>query len=296
MTTENTVKTVFLLVALTALMVFVGRLIGGTGGMAFAFALALVMNFVAYWFSDKMALAMAGAKEVSESEAPELHRLVEQLASYARLPKPRVHIIDNPSPNAFATGRDPQHAAVAVTTGIVNLLSTKELAGVLSHELAHIKNRDTLIATIVATMAGAIMIMADMARWAMIFGGSRGEDEEEGGGAGGLVGGLLMIILAPIAAMLIQLAISRAREYGADAAGARISGQPLALAGALEKLEMGVSMRPMAVNTAAAHLFIVNPLTGGGLMGLFSTHPPIADRAARLREMALRPSAYGIMG
>lgn len=295
MTTNNTVKTVFLLVALTALMVFVGRLIGGTGGMTFAFALALVMNFVAYWFSDKMALAMAGAKEVAESEAPELHRLVEQLASYARLPKPRVHIIDNPSPNAFATGRDPQHAAVAVTTGILNLLGPKELAGVLSHELAHIKNRDTLIATIVAAMAGAIMIMADMARWAMIFGGSRGEDEEEGGAAG-LVGGLLMIILAPIAAMLIQLAISRAREYGADATGARISSQPLALASALEKLEMGVSMRPMAVNTAAAHLFIVNPLTGGGLMGLFSTHPPIADRAARLREMALRPSAYGIMG
>jgi len=290
--TGNTLKTVALLAALTALFLFVGRLIGGSGGMFFALILSLLMNMGAYWFSDKIALAMAGAKEVSYEEAPELHRLVEQLAAHARLPKPRIYVINNPSPNAFATGRDPKHAAVAVTTGILNILDRQELAGVLAHELAHIKNRDTLIATLVATMAGAITMLADMARWALIFGGMRGDDEE-GGGLGEVAAGMLMIFLAPIAAVLIQLAISRAREYGADYTGARITGQPLALASALEKLAAVVQMRPMDVNPATAHLYIVHPLSGG-LAGLFSTHPPIQERVARLRQMAMNPARFGL--
>lgn len=291
MSTGNTIKTVFLLTALTVLFLLVGQALGGRGGMIFAFGLAMVMNFGSYWFSDKIALQMAGAREVSYEEAPDLHRLVEELSTYARIPKPRVYVIENGSPNAFATGRDPQHAAVAVTTGIMRILSRTELAGVLAHELAHIKNRDTLIATVVAAVAGAITMLAHMAQWAMIFGGRRGDDEGEG--AGGLVGSLLMIILAPIAATLIQLAISRAREYDADAIGARILGEPNALANALEKLEAGVRHLPMEASQATAHLYIVNPLSGG-LAGLFSTHPPIAERVSRLRRMSMQTTGYGV--
>lgn len=291
MSSGNTLKTVFLLTLLTGLFLLVGQAIGGRGGMMFAFVLAMGMNFMSYWFSDRIALQMAGAKEVSYGEAPDLHRLVEQLADYARLPKPRVYVIESASPNAFATGRDPNHAAVAVTTGILRILSTNELAGVLAHELAHIKNRDTLIATVVAAIAGAITMLAHMAQWALIFGGRRSDDEGEG--AGSLAGSLLMIILAPIAATIIQLAISRAREYDADATGARVLGDPNALANALEKLEAGVRYAPLEANQATAHLFIVNPFAGG-LSGLFSTHPPVAERVARLRRMALQPTSYGI--
>lgn len=294
MTTSNTLKTVALLAALTALFIFVGRLIGGNGGMVIAFVFAVIMNFGAYWFSDKIALSMSGAHEVSYQEAPELHRLVDQLAAYARLPKPRVYVIDNPSPNAFATGRDPAHAAVAVTSGILRILNTQELGAVLAHELGHVRNRDTLVMTIVATLAGAITMLAHLAQWTLMFGGLRGDDDE-GGGLGSLAGGLLMIFLAPIAAMIIQLAISRAREYGADSAGARITGQPLALASALEKLEAGVHRLPMAANPSTAHLYIVNPFAGGVIAGLFSTHPPIAERVARLREMAMNPSRFGLV-
>jgi heat shock protein HtpX len=286
MSSGNMFKTVFLLTALTVLMLLVGRLIAGTGGMMFAFILALGMNFFSYWFSDKIALAMAGAKEVSEAEAPELHSVVNSLAMYARLPKPRVYLIDSDSPNAFATGRDPSHAAVAVTSGILRILDRTELEAVLSHELGHIRNRDTLIMTVTATIAGAITLIAHMAQWALIFGGMGGRDDDRGGGIADLAVGLLMIILAPIAATIIQLAISRAREFEADATGARISGHPLALASALEKLEATVQVRPMQVSEAAAHLFIVNPLGGGGFVNLFRTHPTTADRVARLRAMA----------
>lgn len=293
MTTANTLKTVFLLALLTALFVFIGRLIGGTSGMVVALMFALVMNLVSYWFSDTIALKMSGAQEVSPAEAPELHQMVEQLASYARMPKPRVYIIETDTPNAFATGRDPAHSAVAVTTGILRLLSRDELAGVLAHELAHIRNRDTLIATVVATLAGAITMIAHMAQWALMFGGLGRQDEEEGNSAASIVGGLLLVILAPIAATLIQLAISRAREFQADAIGARILGNPLPLADALERLEAGVRMLPSEVNPATAHLYIVNPLHGG-ISGLFSTHPSTAERVKRLRSMALQPRSYGM--
>ena len=293
MNTGNTLKTVMLLTALTVLFVLIGQMVAGTGGMVLFFGLALLMNFGAYWFSDRMALAMAGAKEVSYEEAPELHRLVERLAMQARMPKPRVCVMESTTPNAFATGRDPAHAAVAVTSGIVRVLGRDELAGVLAHELAHIRNRDTLVATVVATVAGAITLIANMAQWALLFGGfGRGEDDEEGAGLAGLASGVLMIFLAPIAAMLIQLAISRGREFGADATGARILGDSLPLARALEKLETANRAMPMPVNPAAAHQFTVQPLGGGGLSGLFSTHPSTAERVARLREMALRPLSY----
>ncbi len=285
MNTSNTLKTVVLLAALTGLFLLVGRWLGGNGGMVFAFALAIVMNFGAYWFSDKVALSMSGAKEVAYDQAPELHRTVDELATFARLPKPRVYIIQTDTPNAFATGRDPAHSAVAVTSGILRLLSRDELAGVLAHEMAHIKNRDTLIAALVATFAGAITMLAHMAQWAMMFGGFGRSDDDDGGGIGEMVGGLVMIILAPIVAMIIQMAISRAREYSADATGARIQGNPLTLASALEKLEMGNKLRPLDVNPSAAHMFTVQPLSGGGLNGLFSTHPPLAERVARLRAM-----------
>jgi heat shock protein HtpX len=285
MSSGNMFKTVALLTALTVLMLFVGRTVAGEGGMIFAFILALGMNFFSYWFSDKIALAMAGAKEASEADAPELHSVVSSLAMYARIPKPRVYVIDSDSPNAFATGRDPSHAAVAVTSGILRILDRTELEAVLSHELGHIRNRDTLIMTVTATVAGAITMIAHMAQWALIFGGMGGRDDERGG-IGDLAVSLLMIILAPIAAMIIQLAISRAREYEADATGARISGQPLALASALEKLEATVQMRPMNVPPATAHLFIVNPLGNGGFVNLFRTHPTTEERVKRLRAMA----------
>lgn len=290
MNTGNTVKTAVLLTSLTVLLVLVGRMLGGTGGMVLAFGMAVAMNVGAYWFSDRMALASTGAKEVTPAQAPELYQTVERLAARANLPTPRVYVIDTPTPNAFATGRDPAHAAVAVTTGITRLLSRDELAGVIAHELAHVRNRDTLIAAVVATVAGAITMLASMAQWAMLFGGLGRSDDEEGAGAGGVLGGLVMIILAPIAAMVIQLAISRTREFSADATGAAILGDPLPLATALQKLEAGNRAMPLAVNPSLAHQFTVQPLAGGGLASLFSTHPPTAERVARLQQLALEPT------
>jgi heat shock protein HtpX len=284
----NTLKTAALLTALTVLLVIVGRAIGGTQGMVMAFIFALMMNGFSYWFSDKVALAMSGAQEVTPDQAPQLYQIVQRVAQQANVPMPRVYVIPNDSPNAFATGRDPQHAAVAVTTGIMGILSERELAGVLSHELGHVRNRDTLTMAVVATIAGAITMLAHVAQWGMIFGSfGGGRDDREG--VNPLVA-LLAIIVAPIAAALIQLAISRAREYEADASGAHISGDPLALASALEKLERGTAMRPMNANApgteATAHLYIVNPFTAQGIGSLFQTHPPIPERVARLRAMA----------
>ena len=283
----NTLKTTMLLTSLTVLLVLIGRGVGGNGGMVLAFVMALVMNGGAYWFSDKIALKMSGAREVTPAEAPHLHSMVSELARRAEVPMPRVYLIDSEAPNAFATGRDPAHGAVAVTSGIMRMLDRDELAGVIAHELGHIKNRDTLISAIAATVAGTITMIANMAQWAMLFGGFGGSDEEEGGGIGGLVGGLFMIILAPIAATLVQLAISRTREYGADAAGARIAGDPIALASALRKLETGSKQLPMAVNPTTAHMYIINPISGGAIAGLFSTHPPTQERIARLEQLAL---------
>lgn len=283
----NTFKTGLLLTSLTVLLVIIGRVLAGPGGMTMALILALAMNFFSYWFSDRIALAMAGAKEATPADAPQLHRIVEELAAAAHIPKPRVYIAPTDSPNAFATGRDPSHAAVAVTSGILDLLGPDELRGVLSHELGHIRNRDTLTMTIAATIAGAITFIAQMAQWALFFGGFGGRDDEDrGGGIGGLVVGMFMMILAPIAATIIQLAISRAREYDADATGAKISGTPLALATALEKIDSTVRLRPMQVPQTAAHLFIINPLGDGGWATLFRTHPDTAERVARLQAMA----------
>jgi heat shock protein HtpX len=279
----NTLKTTMLLAIMTALLVVIGRWLGGTGGMVLAFGLAVLMNGAAYWFSDRLALRMAGAHAVTPQEAPELHRLIADLARRADLPMPRVYLIESEAPNAFATGRNPEHGVVAVTTGIMRILNRDELAGVLAHELGHIKNRDTLISAVAATVAGVITMLANMAQWALLFGGS--EDEEDG--AGHMVGGLFLVIVAPIAATLIQLAISRTREFGADTAGAHVSGDPIALASALRKLETWSTRVPMAVNPATAHLYIVNPLHGGAIANLFSTHPPIAQRIARLEQLAL---------
>jgi heat shock protein HtpX len=280
----NNLKTTFLLVLLTLLMIFVGGAIGGRGGMTIAFIMALGMNFVSYWFSDKIVLAMYGAKEVTQSEAPELYSTVSYLASRAGIPMPKVYIMENPAPNAFATGRNPEHAAVAVTTGILGLLNRDELTGVLGHELAHVQHRDILIGTVAAAIAGAISMLANMAQWGLMFGGGRNDREE---GAGGIVGALAMIIIAPIAAMLVQMAISRSREFEADHGGAIISGNPMSLANALRKLERGVQVVPMEANPATAHLFIVSPLTGNAFFKLFSTHPPMEERIARLESMAM---------
>jgi heat shock protein HtpX len=278
---ENRIKTVLLLAAMTAFLIFMGRILGGRSGMYLAFILALAMNFFSYWFSDKIVLKMYGAQEVTPADAPQLHQIVEELAREAGIPKPRVYLIPDDSPNAFATGRNPDHAAVAATQGIMRLLTPTELKGVLAHEIGHVRNRDILISTIAATMAGAIMILADMARFGAIFGGNR--DNEEGGG--GILGILVMSIIAPIAAMLIQMAVSRSREYLADETGAHLAHNPESLARALEKLSMGVQRAPMDASPATAHMFIVNPLTGSSLMNLFSTHPPIEERVARLRAM-----------
>jgi len=279
---SNVFKTAILLAALTALLVLIGGAVGGQQGMVVAFLFALLMNFASYWFSDKIVLAMYGAKPVEEAAAPALHRVVRTLATRASIPMPRVYLIPSETPNAFATGRNPQHAAVAVTEGIMRLLDEQELEGVLAHELAHVKNRDVLISTIAATLAGAITYLAHMAQWAAIFGGARRDDGEEGGNA---FGAILMAILAPVAAMLIQLAVSRAREYQADATGARLAGQPWGLSKALEKLHTASQIVPMDASPATAHLFIVNPLTGGSWLTLFSTHPPIEERIARLRAI-----------
>jgi heat shock protein HtpX len=283
---NNFLKTVVLLTALTVLLVLVGRAIGGTQGMVIAFIFAALTNFFSYWYSDKIVLAMSGAREVSPEEAPGLYRIVDQVAQMAGVPRPRVYIIESDSPNAFATGRDPQHAAVAVTSGIMRILSERELAAVLAHELGHVRNRDTLTMTIVATLAGAITMLAHLGQFALMFGGFGRRDDDEG--ANPFVA-LLMIIVAPIAAALIQLAISRAREFEADACGARISHDPLALASALEKLEAGEAARPLNSPPATAHLYIVNPFGNGGWQTWFMTHPPIPERVARLRAMAVSP-------
>ncbi len=278
---NNTLKTFILMAALTGLFMVGGQILGGRHGMVLALVIALVMNFFAYWNSDKMALAMNKAREVSEAEAPELHQIVARLAQRAGLPKPRVYIVDNPTPNAFATGRNPEHAAVAVTTGIMQVLNKEELEGVLGHELGHIKNRDILISSIAAVMAGAISYLATMAQWAMIFGGGRNDDE----GGGNPIAMLLMMIVAPLAASLIQMAISRSREYIADRTGAEICGHPKALASALQKLSTYNRQRPMQVNPASAQMYIVNPLKSGAIAGLFSTHPPMEERIRRLLAM-----------
>jgi heat shock protein HtpX len=280
----NTLKTVVLLTFLTVLLVFVGGAIGGRSGMVIAFAMALVMNFVSYWFSDKIVLSMYRAQPVTEVQEPELYGSVRRLSQKAGLPMPKVYIIPDESMNAFATGRNPEHGVVAVTHGIKRALDREELEGVLAHELSHIKHRDILTGTIVATIAGAISMLAQMAQWAMIFGGGSRRDDDEGGSSP--IVAIVMMIVAPIAAMLVQMAISRTREYEADKGGAAIAGNPFGLANALLKLERGAQVVPLHdAKPATAHMFIVNPLTGGGLMNLFSTHPPIAERVKRLKEM-----------
>jgi len=278
----NTLKTTFLLAVLTVLFVLVGKAIGGQSGMLFAFGLAVVMNVGSYWFSDKIVLKMYRAKEVSESEAPVLYRIVRNLATRAQIPMPRVYVIQNDAPNAFATGRNPEHAAVAATTGILQILTEEELTGVMAHELSHVTHRDILISTVAATIAGAVSFLAQMLQWTLIFGGGSREERNPLS----FVGEIAIMILAPIAASLIHLAVSRSREYDADLGGARLCGQPLWLADALRKLHLGIQRHPMHANPSTAHLFIVNPLTGKGVQALFSTHPPIEDRIARLENMA----------
>lgn len=277
----NTTKTFMLMAALTALFMIAGEAMAGRQGMLIALMLALGLNFFAYWNSDKMALAMNRAREVSIGEAPDLHALVANLAGRGGIPKPKVYVVDDPTPNAFATGRDPEHAAVAVTTGLLQVLDRYELEGVIAHELGHIKNRDILIGSIAAVMAGAISYLASMAQWAMLFGGAREEEEE---GSNPLVM-LVTMIVAPLAATLIQMAISRSREYIADATGAEICGHPKALASALNKLANYNAQRPMNVNPASAQMYIVNPLSGGSIASLFSTHPPMEERIRRLLMM-----------
>jgi len=277
----NTLKTMVLMVSLSLILVWAGAAFGGRSGMTMALMFALMMNLFSYWFSDKIVLKMYRAREVRENEAPELHSSVRRLAQKAEIPMPKVYIIEQDQPNAFATGRNPGHAAVAVTTGIMKILTREELEGVIGHELAHVKHRDILIGTVAATIAAAISYLAQMAQWAMIFGGR--SDDDEGGSP---IAALVMMIVGPIAAMLIQMAISRSREYSADDGGARIAGNPRYLAGALKKLNMASQRIPMDAKPATAHMFIVNPLSGGGIVKLFSTHPPIEERIARLEAMA----------
>lgn len=282
---KNMLKTTILLAALTGLMVLIGSH-WGTGGMIIAFLLAIIMNLGSYWYSDKIVLKMYRAKEVSPAEAPNLHKIVDGLAMKAGIPKPKVYIVESGMPNAFATGRNPEHAAVAATTGILHLLSYEEMEGVLAHELAHVKNRDTLISAIAATLAGVVTMLAHWAQIAAIFGGLGGRDDDNGG----IIGLIVMIFVAPIAATLIQLAISRSREYAADAEGASISRKPWALASALEKLEYGNShysprVSDVQAQESSAHMFIVNPLKGGAIQSLFSTHPATDERVRRLRAM-----------
>ena len=285
----NGFRTTILLAVLTALVVWIGQMVGGPNGAVIALVLAGAMNFFSYWFSDKIVLKMYGGQQITANDDPELYSLVQELAAKGGLPMPKVYVIPEDTPNAFATGRNPEHAAVAVTQGIRRILNKRELAGVLAHELSHVKNRDILISSIAATLAGAISYMAQMAQFAAIFGGGRSRDDDEGGG-GGIFGLLFMMIVAPIAAMLIQMAVSRSREYMADATGAKISGDPLALANALRKLHMGAQNIPLQVSpatqNATAHMFTVSPLSGGGFASLFSTHPAMEERIARLEAMA----------
>lgn len=277
------IKTGMLMAALTAVFMVAGQAIGSSNGMILALIMAVGMNFFSYWFSDKMVLKMSGAREATQAEEPELHQMVAQLAERAELPMPKVYIIHKDTPNAFATGRNPDHAAVAVTTGLKNILKQDELAGVLAHELAHIKNRDILISTVAATMAGAIGTMASMAQYAMIFGGR----SRNNSGGGGMIGNIAMMILAPLGASLIQMAISRSREYQADATGAAICGHPQSLASALQQLENLNRRRPMDINPATAQMYIVNPLSRDRLAKLFSTHPPMQERIKRLGALTL---------
>ncbi|GAB4153062.1 MAG: zinc metalloprotease HtpX [Ignavibacteriales bacterium] len=278
----NGLKTAFLMALMMVLFILVGGALGGESGMMMAFVFSLVMNFGSYWFSDKIVLAMYRAKEIEYNDAPELFKIVERLSQKAMIPMPRVYIVENPTPNAFATGRNPNHAAVAVTTGIMKILNQDELEGVIAHELTHVKNRDILVSTIAATLVGTITFIARMAGFAAMFGG-RSSDRDEGNP----IGDLLLLILAPIAAMLIQLAISRSREYMADAGGAAISGKPLSLASALGKLSVTNERLPMRnADNASAHMFIVNPLSGKSFTKLFSTHPPVEERIQRLNEIA----------
>ncbi len=278
----NTIKLVLLLSSLAGILMIIGYFVAGKVGVTIAFVLSVVLNFGSYWYSDQLVLKMAGAQEVSEASAPQLYDTVRDLAEKAKLPVPRVYIMQQDSPNAFATGRNPEHAAVAVTTGIMKILSKDELSGVIAHELSHIQNRDTLIGTVAATMAGTVVMVATVARWGAVFG--LGED------GGRTVGLIATAIVAPIAATLIQMAISRSREYLADESGARMSGKPEALAGALAKLARGVQVKPMDANPSTAHLFIVNPFSGSAVMNLFSTHPPIEKRIERLMKMKLKES------
>ena len=280
---SNIFKTGLLLAVLTAMFVLIGGAIGGEQGMILAFFFAVAMNFFSYWFSDKIVLSMYGAQPIEESQAPALYAMVRRLATRAQIPMPRVYLIPNDTPNAFATGRSPEHSAIAVTEGIMRILDQDELEGVLAHELSHVKNRDVLISTLAATLAGAITYLAHMAQWSAMFGGRRDDDE----GGSNPIAMIAMAIVAPIAAMLVQMAVSRAREYQADATGAHLAGRPWGLAKALEKLQMAQQVAPMNANPATAHLFIVNPLSGRTLMSLFSTHPPLEARVARLRAMKI---------
>ncbi|MDR4507223.1 MAG: zinc metalloprotease HtpX [Candidatus Brocadiaceae bacterium] len=279
----NYFKTTVLLVVLTMVLVWAGSVFGGRQGAALAFVFAMGMNFFSYWFSDKIVLKMYGAREVFEGNAPEYFKIIKELTARAGLPMPKMYIMKTQAMNAFATGRNPRHAAIAVTEGLLNSLTREELKGVLGHELAHVQNRDILISTVVATIAGAITLLANMAQWAALFGGFGRHDDDEGGGGLALI---FMAILAPIAALLIQMAISRSREYAADKRGALLAENPLALAGALEKLSKAATVRPIAAKQTTAHLFIVNPLRGRSLAAMFSTHPPIEERVKRLKLMA----------
>lgn len=280
---NNTLKTIFFMTLLTVLFIMIGGLLGGRTGMIIAFIFALGMNLFSYWFSDKIVLSMYKAKEVTEAEAPELYSIVRNLTQKGGLPMPKVCIIQNPAPNAFATGRNPKNSAVAVTTGLLQLLDRDEIEGVIAHELSHIYGRDILIGTIAATFAGAIMMLADWAKWAMIFGGHR---DREDNNPLGMIAAIVAMIIAPIAALLIQMAISRSREYIADQRGASLSGKPASLASALKKISYGVQAAPMDAKPATAHMFIMNPLTGKSLLNLFSTHPPVEERIKRLEMMA----------
>lgn len=280
----NNFKTVLLLGVLTGLFLFIGGAAGGQAGMLIALVLAGVMNLAAYWFSDSIVLRTYGAQPLSETDAPEIHRSIEELCMNARIPKPRVYFINEESPNAFATGRDPKHGAVVLSTGIMKLMGRDELKGVIAHELSHIRNRDTLIQSVAATIGGAIMFLAHQMRWFALFTGGRGRDDDDNGGIFGL---LAMVILAPLAAFLIQMAISRSREYIADQSAAELSHNPYGLASALEKLGAYTKRIPMQATQQTAHMFIVSPLSGKGFASIFSTHPPLEDRIARLREMRI---------
>lgn len=280
---SNTLKTTLLLGLMTGLLLWIGDTIAGRDGLVIALVFATIMNFGSYWFSDKLVLRMYGAQPLAESDAPDLFRMVRELTTRAGIPLPQLYVISSDAPNAFATGRNPAHAAVAVTTGIVRTLSPAELRGVIAHELGHVANRDTLISTIAATLAGVVMMVARMAYWGALFGGGRRDGDDDGGP----LSALAMMILAPLAAMLIQMAISRSREFAADAFSAQVTHDPLSLASALEKIALGVERVPMQASPATAHLFIMNPLRGSRLSGLFSTHPPTEERIRRLRALTV---------